>query len=109
MYETTVKRTDGQELRRKELGSNFLGAGLSILATLIGLLVLAWAVLFITKGRFLKPHFERYMSEQTLRRVNVAGDFQLYLNPLDIKFRAEGLTISNPAWASRKNFFEAKL
>src|SRR3712207_9268859 len=39
MYETTVKRTDGQELRRKELGSNFLGAGLSLLATLIGLIV----------------------------------------------------------------------
>src|SRR3712207_821408 len=71
MYETTVKRTDGQELRRKELGSNFLGAGLSVLATVIGLIVLAWAILFITKGRFLKPHFERYMSEQTLRRVNV--------------------------------------
>ena len=109
MSETTVMRTDGQKLRRKELGSNFLGAGLSILATLIGLIVLAWAVLFITKGRFLKPHFERYMSEQTLRRVNVAGDFQLYLNPINIKFLAEGLTISNPQWASRKNFFEAKL
>jgi hypothetical protein len=109
MYETTVTRTDGQPLRRRELGSNFLGAGLSILATIIGLLVLAWAILFITKGRFLKPYFENYMSDQTLRRVNVAGDFQLYLNPIDIKFRAEGLTISNPAWASRKNFFESRL
>jgi hypothetical protein len=109
MSETTVTSTDGQLLRRKELGSNFLGAGLSILATLVGLLVLAWAILFITKGRFLKPHFERYMSQQTLRRVNVAGDFQLYLNPINIKFLAQGLTISNPEWASRKNFFEAKL
>jgi hypothetical protein len=109
MSETTVMSSDGQKLRRKELGSNFLGAGMSILATLIGLLVLAWAILFITKGRFLKPHFERYMSEQTLRRVNVAGDFQLYLNPINIKFRAEGLTISNPGWASRKNFFESRL
>jgi hypothetical protein len=109
MSETTVTRTDGQRLRRKELGSNFLGAGLSIVATLVGLLVLAWAILFITKGRFLKPHFERYMSEQTFRRVDVAGDFQLYLNPINIKFRAEGLSISNPEWASRKNFFESKL
>lgn len=109
MSETTVTRTGGQKLRREELGSNFLGAGLSILATLVGLLVLAWAILFITKGRFLKPHFERYMSQQTLRRVDVAGDFQLYLNPINIKFRAEGLSISNPAWASRKNFFESKL
>ncbi|HEX8533520.1 MAG TPA: AsmA family protein [Allosphingosinicella sp.] len=109
MSETTVSRIDGPQLRRKELGSNLLGAGLSILATLIGLLVLAWAILFITKGRFLKPHFERYMSERTLRHVNVAGDFQLYLNPINIKFLAEGLTISNPDWASRDNFFESKL
>jgi uncharacterized protein involved in outer membrane biogenesis len=108
MYETAVTSNDGQPLRRKELGSNFLGAGLSILATLIGLLVLAWAVLFITKGRFLKPYFETYMERQTLRDVRVAGDFQLYLNPIDIKFLAEGFTISNPAWASRKNFFESR-
>ncbi len=53
MSETTAMRTDGQQLRRKELASNFLGAGFSILATLVGLLVLAWAILFITKGRFL--------------------------------------------------------
>ncbi|MDP8912886.1 MAG: AsmA family protein, partial [Pseudomonadota bacterium] len=103
-----MTRNDGQLLRRKRLGSNALGAGLSIVATLIGLLILAWAVLFITKGRFLKPYFERHMSEQTLRQVRVAGDFQLYLNPINIKFLAEGLTISNPAWASRKNFFESK-
>ncbi len=109
MYETTVTRTDGQSQRRRELGSNFLGAGLSILATLVGLIVLAWAVLFITKGRFLKPHFERYVSKQTLRTVKVGGDFQLYFNPIDIKFLAEGLTISNPAWATRKNFFESRL
>jgi uncharacterized protein involved in outer membrane biogenesis len=108
MYKTTVTGTDGHALRRKELGSNFMGAGLSILATLIGLVLLAWAILFVTKGRFLKPHFERYMSEQTQRRVSVAGDFQLYLNPIDIKFLAEGLTISNPAWATRKNFFQSK-
>ena len=105
MYETTVTRSGGQALRRKQIGSNFLGAGLSVLATVIGLLFLAWAVLFITKGRFLKPTFESYLSRQTLRQVRVAGDFQLYLNPINIKFYAEGLTISNPAWASRKNFF----
>jgi hypothetical protein len=108
MFETTVKRTDGQPLRRKELGTNFMGAGLSLLATLIGLVFLAWAVLYITKGRFLKPHFERYMSERTLRDVRVAGDFQLYLNPINIKFFAEGLTVSNPAWASRRHFFDSK-
>lgn len=107
MYETAVTRKDGRLLRRKELGSNFLGAGLSLLATLVGLVILAWAVLYITKGRFLKPHFERYVSGQTLREVKVRGDFQLYFNPIDIKFYAEGLTISNPEWASRPYFFES--
>ncbi len=108
MYETAVKRSDGHPLRRKQVGANFLGAGLSILAAIIGLIVLAWAILFITKGRFLKPYFEDYMSRQTLRTVRVAGDFQLYLNPIDVKFLAEDFTISNPAWASRKNFFESR-
>lgn len=95
-------------LRREQWGSNTLGVGLSVLATLIGLIILAWAILFITKGRFLKPHFERYVSDQAQRRVDAAGDFQLFLNPINIKFLAEGLTISNPEWASRKNLFEAK-
>jgi uncharacterized protein involved in outer membrane biogenesis len=101
-------RSDGRRSRRKELGSDFLGAGLSVVATIVGLLILAWAILFATKGRFLKPYFESHMSRQTLRQVRVAGDFQLYLNPFNIKFYAEGLTISNPSWASRKNFFESK-
>jgi uncharacterized protein involved in outer membrane biogenesis len=108
MYETTVTSNDGPLLRRKTVNSHAFGAGLSILATLIGLVILAWAVLFITKGRFLKPYFEHYVSRQTLRQVKVAGDFQLYLNPINIKFVAEGLTISNPAWARGKNFFESK-
>ncbi|HEY0446117.1 MAG TPA: AsmA family protein [Allosphingosinicella sp.] len=93
--------------RRKDWGTDALGVGLSLVATLLGLLLLAWAVLFITKGRFLKPYFERYASEQTMRAVDVAGDFQLFFNPINVKFLAEGLTISNPAWASRRNFFEA--
>ena len=108
MSETTVTSNDGRPLRRKELGSQAIGAGLSVVATIIGLLILAWAILFITKGRFLKPYFEHYLERQTLRQVNVAGDFQLYLNPIDIKLYAEGLTISNPSWATRKNFFESK-
>jgi uncharacterized protein involved in outer membrane biogenesis len=109
MNETTVQDIDGHPLRGRQIGANFLGVGLSVLATIVGLIVLAWAILFVTKGRFLKPHFERHMSAQTLRDVRVAGDFQLYLNPINIKFLAEGLTISNPGWASRKNFFEARL
>ncbi len=85
-----------------------LAAGISILAVLIGLLVLVWLVLFITKGRFLKPTFERIASSSTQRMVRVAGDFQFYFNPIDITFVADGLTVSNPAWAPRPNFFESK-
>ena len=41
------------------------------------------------------------------RTVKVKGDFQLYFAPLKIKFYAEGLTVSNPSWASRPNLFAA--
>lgn len=84
-----------------------VATGISVLATLIGLLVLAWAILFVTKGRFLKGPFERIVASQTMRQVKVAGDFQLYFNPINVKFVAEGLTVTNPNWLSG-NFFEAK-
>jgi len=70
---------------------------------------MAWLVLFVTKGRFLKHTFERIASYHTGRTVKVAGDFNLYLDPFATKFLAEGLTISNPAWATRPNLFSAKL
>lgn len=84
-----------------------IAATISVFATLLGLIVLAWAVLFVTKGRFLKHPFERIVAGQTQREVKVAGDFQLYFNPWNVKFVAEGLTITNPKWLSG-NFFEAK-
>lgn len=84
-----------------------IAATISVLATLLGLLVLAWAILFVTKGRFLKTPFERIVSAQTERRVTVAGDFQLYFNPWNVKFLAERMTITNPAWA-KGNLFEAR-
>jgi uncharacterized protein involved in outer membrane biogenesis len=111
MYEAVgVKHPKHQIVsRRKEMGTVITATLVSALATLIGLIILAWSILFITKGRFLKPYFERYASEQTQRDVKVAGDFQLYLNPINVKFRAEGLTISNPSWAKKKNLFESKV
>ncbi len=84
-----------------------IGIATGIVTTLIGLLVLAWAILFITKGRFLKPTFEKYVSNFSGRKVRVAGDFQLYFAPFNVKFVADGLTMSNPAWASRPNLFSA--
>jgi uncharacterized protein involved in outer membrane biogenesis len=76
---------------------------------LISLILLAWLILFITKGSFLKGPFERITSRVTQREVRVANGFQLYLNPINIQFRAEGLTVSNPKWATRRNFFESRL
>ncbi|MFV0622892.1 AsmA family protein [Sphingomonas sp. ac-8] len=82
-----------------------------VLRVLLGILVaifLVWAILFVTKGRFLKHTFEKIASSSTERQVRVAGDFQFYFNPINLKFLAEGITVSNPAWAGGGNFFEAK-
>lgn len=78
--------------------------------TIIGLVVAVfavWLVLYVTKGRFLKHPFERTVSAMIDRKVAVQGDFQLYFAPLKIKFYAEGLSVANPAWASRPNLFKA--
>ncbi len=75
---------------------------------IVGTLFLAWLILFVTKGRFLKGTFERIASSGSGRTVRVAGDFQFYFNPIDLKFLAEGLSVSNPDWAGGGNLFEAK-
>lgn len=79
-----------------------------ILAGLLGALLLAWSVLYITRGRFLKTPFERIASRLLERRVDVAGDFQLYLDPITIRFVAQGLSISNPDWAGPTPFFAVR-
>jgi len=93
----------------RDKGSTPLASLIAVLATIVGLILLAWVILFVTKGRFLKSTFERYASRSAERQVRVAGDFQLYLNPIDIKFLAEGLTITNPRWADRPYFLRSKL
>ncbi len=94
--------------RRHDPANWTLAAGFALIATIIGLVVLAWFILFVTKGRFLKPGFESIASRMTERQVRVAGDFQLYFDIIDAHFVADGLTISNPQWASKPNFFEAR-
>ena len=84
-----------------------LAVPLAILATLLGLVLLAWAILFVTKGRFLKGSFQNVASRIAERQVKVSGDFQLYLDPINVKFVADGLSISNPAWASKPQFLTA--
>jgi len=78
-----------------------------VAAVLVAIPLLIWLVLFVTKGRFLRHPFERFVASQTHREVKVGGDFQLYFAPLRIKFVAERLTIANPAWASRPHLFAA--
>lgn len=84
---------------------------IALRALVIFLLVLfaIWLVLFITKGRFLKHPFESIASSMIERKVEVGGDFNLYFAPLDIKFLAQDIRISNPEWARSGDFFTAGL
>ena len=66
-----------------------------------------WLVLYVTKGRFLKHPFERTVGALTHRQVIVTGDFQLYFDPIAIKFYAEGIRIANPSWATKPMLFAA--
>ena len=84
-----------------------LASAIAVVTTIIGLVILAWAILFVTKGRFLKHVFEHVASDLTHRQVRVGGDFQFYFDPIALKFRADGMTVSNPKWAGPTNFFSA--
>ncbi len=81
-------------------------AAILVAAVIVSLLV-AWLVLFVTKGRFLKRTFEHTASRSLDRKVIVGGDFQLYFDPITIHFVAERLQIGNPQWAGAVNFFSA--
>lgn len=82
---------------------------LKILGGIVGLAVLAWAILYVTKGRFLKGPFERIATSSLQRQVDVGGDFQLYFAPFNVKFLAEKISIANPEWARRDRLFKADL
>lgn len=74
------------------------------------LLVLAvlWLIQYVTKGRFLKGTFQRVASSMLGREVRVGGDFQLYLDPLTIKFVADDMTIANPRWVGRRYLLDSQ-
>ncbi len=78
-----------------------------IILWIVGILFLLWLILFVTKGRFLKHPFERIVSSSLQRDVKIGGDFQLYFDPINVKFLAERFTISNPKWASQPHLFRA--
>ena len=97
---TEAPPADARTRRRRHLIRNIV---LGVLGTIFAV----WLILFITKGRFLKSPFESIVSKQTGRTVRVRGDFQLYFAPLRIKFLAEGISVSNPRWASKPALFSA--
>jgi len=83
--------------------------GVKVLAGLFLFLFLLWLILFVTKGRFLKGTFERIASSSLEREVTVTGDFWLYFDPFDVRFRAEGLRIAGPEWSTAPHFFKSAL
>ncbi len=96
-------------LRHRRPFESAIGSIVGVVVSLLGLLVLAWAILFVTKGRFLKPTFVKYASRYADRPVTVGGDFQFYFNPFHLKFLAQDLSVANPAWAHDRQLFTARL
>ncbi len=81
---------------------------LRLLAGVLLALFAVWLVLFVTKGRFLKQPAEWVATRTIGRDVRITGDFQFYFAPIDLRVRAEGLTVANPAWL-KGPFFSARL
>jgi len=79
-----------------------------IVLALIVLVFGVWLVLFITKGRFLKPYFEKIASSRLHRPVKVTGDFNLYFAPFNVAFLADGLGVANVSWAPQSDFLDAR-
>ncbi|RSU54085.1 AsmA family protein [Sphingomonas sp. S-NIH.Pt15_0812] len=94
-----VPLVETQRRRRRILRNTLI----AVAAVIFGI----WLLLFVTKGRFLRHPFERFVAGQTHRAVKVDGDFQLYFAPFRIKLYAERFTLANPAWATRPNLFQA--
>ncbi|MDO6416303.1 AsmA family protein [Sphingomonas sp. BIUV-7] len=67
-----------------------------------------WLVLYLTKGRFLRGPFERTLSAQLHRSVKTRGDFQLFLDPFDVKLVVAGLTVRNPDYATKPYLISAE-
>lgn len=99
----------GHYLSRARQGWRKLPWPVRVLLWIAGIIFTLWLILFITKGRFLKHPFERFLTSRLERPVAVGGDFQLYFDPVTIKFRAEKMTVANTNWASRPDFFRADL
>ncbi len=101
---TTATTTDGEVPATRRRYRIWLYRSL---IGVVAVLLLSWLVLYVTKGRFLRHPFERLVGSLTHRPVAVRGDFQLYFAPFQLKLVADGLTIGNPAWATKPMLFTA--
>jgi uncharacterized protein involved in outer membrane biogenesis len=114
--ETAAAPDSSRAGRPRSRADTAIAVGFAILATILGLIVLAWTILYVTKGRFLKSTFESFASRMAERDIRVAGDFQFYFDIIDAHFLADGMTIANPpkqtpgatTWPTSPNFFEAR-
>ncbi len=79
----------------------------TVLLGLIGVFFAMWLILYVTKGRCLRGPFERVATSLLNRKVSIDSGFQLYFDPFDIRFSADGFHVANPAWASRPDLFSA--
>ncbi|MDE2404812.1 MAG: AsmA family protein [Sphingomonadales bacterium] len=104
-HSLAADETGAQPLRRRAGPLRIIGR---ILLGVVLVLFVAWLVLYITKGRFLKHPFESIASRTLQRQVSVGGDFNLYFDPLNLHFRAEDMAIANPRWARDRRFFAAR-
>ena len=77
-----------------------------VLLGLLVLLIAAYVIQYVTRGRFWRSTFLHYATKTAGREVRIGGDFQLYLHP-NIRFVAEKMTVANPAWAKDKVLFDA--
>ena len=100
--------TSGDAPAPKRTWRESLTGPVKLLLGILAAIFLAWLILYVTKGRFLKDTFVDIASERAERPVTIGGDFNLYLNPFHIQFLAEDIAIANPPWARDDQLFEAE-
>jgi AsmA family protein len=113
-FASELTRPPGEDPPAQRRGWKRVPTQIRIVTYMLLALCIVWLVLFITKGRFLRHPFETIASKSLQREVTIGGDFQLYFDPVNVKFYAENMTIANPAWVAseggmRRPFFHARL
>jgi uncharacterized protein involved in outer membrane biogenesis len=104
-YQVLPDQHDRARHRQRALALRWIAR---IALAAVALVFALWLVLFITKGRFLRSTFERIAAADLHRPVTVGGEFNLYFDPIDVAFRADGLRVGNVAWVPQTDFLDAR-